>query len=70
MYIELQKCRNAEMQHNLIPVTPEIIAVRTPLDITGFTSEQGTVNLTELADVIGVGVLAEGEALQFINSAL
>jgi len=62
--------RIARMSHGLEPATDDLIDASVPLDFTGFTHEQYVVNLTELSEVKGVGVLAKDQALKFSTSGL
>jgi ABC-type uncharacterized transport system ATPase subunit len=60
----------ARMTHGLNPKTEEYNDACKPIDFTGYTQEQGTVLLTALMNVEGVGALAKEQTLNFTKTGL
>lgn len=60
----------ARMTHGLDPKTEEYNDACKPIDFTGYTQEQGTVLLTALMNVEGVGALAKEQTLNFTKTGL
>lgn len=60
----------ARMTHGLDPKTEEYDDACKPIDFTGYTQEQGTVLLTALMNVEGVGALAKEQTLNFTKTGL
>ncbi|KGJ89604.1 AAA family ATPase [Colwellia psychrerythraea] len=57
-------------EYGLIPKHPKYDSFASPIDITGFTSEEHPVNLNILSDVEGVAALAEQQSLDFESNGL
>ena len=62
--------RIARVNHLIDPPTTESLAAQAAVDFSGFTHENETIELIEVSDVKGVGILAENQSLKFEGSNL
>tara|TARA_R110000772_G_scaffold268584_1_gene396597 strand:- start:1263 stop:3848 length:2586 start_codon:yes stop_codon:yes gene_type:complete len=60
----------AQSEYGLVPKHPKYASFTSPIDITGFTSEEYSVKLNTLSGVKGVAALAEQQCLAFEPNGL
>lgn len=60
----------AKMEHGLLEKDQDYEESISPLDFTGFTSEQNEVSLKRLCNVKGVGLLADNQSINFPKQGL